>query len=294
MTINLQEITALEAQGYLNHSIAPRPICFASTIDKAGNVNLSPFSFFNMFSYAPPIVIFAPVHRMRNNTTKHTLENVTEVPEVVINIVTYDMVQQTSLSSCEFPKGTDEFIKAGFTKEQSLLVKPPRVKESPVQLECKVLEIKSLGAGAGAGDLVIAEIMMIHLHDEILNEEKKIDQNKLDLVGRLGGNWYTRANASTIFEVDKPNSKIGIGVDGLPASIRQSKILCGNDLGQLANVTAIPDVTLSFDDDHLKNIIQYYSLNTDEMEKELHLYAKKLLTNGNVDNAWQVLLAGDI
>lgn len=290
MTINISESKAADVNSYLQHAIAPRPICFASTIDKDGNVNLSPFSFFNMFSYIPPIIVFSPVHRMRNNTTKHTLQNVTAIPEVVINIVTYDMVQQVSLSSCEFPHGTDEFIKAGFTKEPSVLIKPPRVKESPVQLECKVIEIKPLGAGGGAGDLVIAEVMMIHVNDEILNDDKKIDQQKLDLVGRMGGNWYTRANAHSIFEVEKPNTNVGIGVDALPTSIRESKILTGNNLGQLGNIHELPFVNPAFDDDKLKNIIQYYSINPDDMEKELHYYAKDLLDAGKVAEAWQVLL----
>ncbi|CAN5716014.1 flavin reductase family protein [soil metagenome] len=291
MTINISESKAADVNSYLQHAIAPRPICFASTIDKDGNVNLSPFSFFNMFSYVPPVVVFSPVHRMRNNTTKHTLQNVTAIPEVVINIVTYDMVQQVSLSSCEFPLGTDEFIKAGFTKIPSVLITPPRVKESPVQLECKVIEIKPLGTGGGAGDLVIAEVLMIHVSDKILNDEKKIDQQKLDLVGRMGGNWYTRANAHSIFEVEKPNTNLGIGVDALPKSIRESKILTGNNLGQLGNMHELPFVNPAFDDDKLKNIILYYSINPDEMEKELHYYAKELLDTGKVTAAWQVLLA---
>ncbi|MEO6229583.1 MAG: flavin reductase family protein [Ferruginibacter sp.] len=290
MTINISESKAADVNSYLQHAIAPRPICFASTIDKDGNVNLSPFSFFNMFSYVPPIVVFSPVHRMRNNTTKHTLQNVIAIPEVVINIVTYNMVQQVSLSSCEFPQATDEFIKAGFTKIPSLLITPPRVKESPVQLECKVIEIKPLGTGGGAGDLVIAEVLMIHVDDEVLNDEKKIDQRKLDLVGRMGGNWYTRANAGSIFEVEKPNTNLGIGVDALPKSIRESRILTGNNLGQLGNIHELPFVNPAFDDDKLKNIIQYYSINPDEMEKELHYYAKDLLDAGKVTEAWQVLL----
>jgi flavin reductase (DIM6/NTAB) family NADH-FMN oxidoreductase RutF len=291
MTIDLSTIAPFDAQNYLQHAIAPRPICFASTVDAAGNVNLSPFSFFNLFSSNPPILIFSPARRVRNNSIKHTLENVLEVPEVVINIVTYDMVQQMSLSSCEYPKGTNEFIKSGFTPIASDIVQPPRVKESPVQMECKVIEVKPLGTEGGAGNLVIAEVLIMHIDDAILNEAGKIDQRKLDLVSRLGGNWYARANAQTIFEVDKPNIQLGIGIDALPETIRKSTILTGNHLGQLGNVTQMPLVDPSFSDDTLKNIIQYYSINPDEMEKELHRYAATLLNDGKITEAWQILLA---
>jgi flavin reductase (DIM6/NTAB) family NADH-FMN oxidoreductase RutF len=291
LTLDLKNISTVDAQNFLQHAIAPRPVCFASTIDKEGNVNLSPFSFFNLFSCNPPIVIFSPARRVRDNTTKHSLENILEVPEVVVNIVTYDMVQQTSLSSCEFPKGTDEFLKAGFTPEPSQRIRPPRVKESPVQLECKVIEVKPLGTEGGAGNLVIAEVLLMHINESILNETGRIDQRKLDLVARLGGNWYSRANADTLFEVEKPNLQLGIGVDALPESIRNSGILTGNNLGQLANVHELPFVDAAFTDDRLKNIIQYYSINPDDMEKELHNYAKALLEEGKVREAWQVLLA---
>jgi flavin reductase (DIM6/NTAB) family NADH-FMN oxidoreductase RutF len=290
-TIDLKDIKAIEIQNYLQAAIAPRPICFASTIDKEGNVNLSPFSFFNMFSSKPPIVVFSPARRARDNTTKHTLENVLEVPEVVVNIVSYDMVQQASLSSCEYPKGTDEFIKAGFTKEPSVLIKPPRVKESPVQLECKVIEVKPLGTEGGAGVLVIAEVMLMHINENILDETGHIDQRKLDLVARLGTHWYARVNKDSIFEVEKPHHKLGIGVDALPENIKTSKYLSGNDLGQLANLNEMPIIDPAFEDDKLKQIIQYYSINPDEMEKELHLYAKELLDKRKVNEAWQVLLA---
>lgn len=291
MIFDLNQLKTTEKQYYLQHIIAPRPICFASTIDKEGNVNLSPFSFFNMFSSNPPIVIFSPARRVRDNTTKHTLQNVLQVPEVVINIVTYDMVQQASLASCEYPKGTDEFIKAGFTKEPATLITPPMVKESKAKLECKVLEIKSLGEEGGAGQLVICEILRLHLDDSLVTEDKKLDQTKLELVARLGGDWYCRVSKENLFMVPKPNVQLGVGVDSLPESIRYSTILTGNQLGKLANVHEMPVIQPSFDDEHLKNIVQYFSVNPGEMEKELHAYAAKLLDQGKIAEAWQVLLA---
>lgn len=290
MVLDLAQLSTAEKQYYLQHVIAPRPICFASTIDKDGKVNLSPFSFFNMFSSNPPVVVFSPSRRVRDNTTKHTLQNVLEVPEVVINIVSYNMVQQASLSSCEFPKGVDEFIKSGFTKEPATIVRPPMVKESKAKMECKVLEIKSLGEQGGAGNLVICEILRMHIDDDLLDENKNLDQTKLEHVARLGGDWYCHISKENLFKVPKPNIKLGIGFDALPESIRHSKVLTGNHLGQLANVHEMPGVQPSFDDEHLKNIIQYFSINPDEMEKELHQYAARLLNEGRVDDAWQVLL----
>ena len=291
MIINLKDIKPADVQNYLQHAIAPRPICFASTIDKAGNVNLSPFSFFNLFSSNPPVVIFSPARRVRDNTTKHSLQNVLEVPEVVINIVDYDMVQQTSLASCEFAKETNEFIKAGFTEEKATLVTPPMVKESKIKLECKVLEVKPLGTEGGAGNLVICEVLCMHIDESILDEHNKIDQTKLHHVARLGGDWYAKIDETNLFKVAKPNTQLGIGVDTLPESIRKSNILTANNLGQLANVHEMPFVDPAFHDDKLKNIIQYYSINPDEMDKELHHYAKELLDAGKVNEAWQVLLA---
>lgn len=293
MTFDLHDLTPAEKQYYLQHVVAPRPVCFASTIDREGNVNLSPFSFFNLFSSNPPIVVFSPARRVRDNTTKHTLQNVVEVSEVVINIVTYDMVQQMSLSSCEYPKGTDEFIKAGFTKEAATMVKPPMVKESKAKLECKVIEVKSLGETGGAGQLVICEVLKIHIDDSLLNEEKKFDQAGLELVARLGGDWYCRVSKNNLFVVPKPNVKLGIGIDALPESVRHSKLLTGNHLGMLANVHEMPVVQTSFDDDHLKNIFQYYSINPTDMEREVHSYAAKLLDENKVQEAWQVLLAAE-
>ncbi len=291
MFLNLKELTTVDVQNYLQHAIAPRPICFASTIDKEGNINLSPFSFFNLFSSNPPVVVFSPARRVRDNTTKHTLQNVQEVPEVVINIVDFDMVQQTSLASCEFPKQVNEFTKAGFTEEKATMVSPPMVKESKIKLECRVLEIKPLGDKAGAGNLVICEVLCMHIDESILDENKKVDQQKIHHVARLGGDWYTKVDEHSLFKVTKPNVQLGIGLDALPDNIRSSTILSGNNLGQLGNVHEMPFIDPSFEDEKLKNIIQYYSINPDEMEKELHRYAKELLDNGKITEAWQVLLA---
>ncbi|HMX79015.1 MAG TPA: flavin reductase family protein [Ferruginibacter sp.] len=291
MFIQLKDLKTADVQNYLQHAIAPRPVCFASTVDKAGQVNLSPFSFFNLFSSNPPVVIFSPARRVRDNTTKHSLENVLEVPEVVINIVDYDMVQQTSLSSCEYPKGVNEFVKAGFTEEKATMVTPPMVKESKVKMECRVLEVKPLGTEGGAGNLVICEVLCMHIDDSILDENKKIDQTKLHHVARLGGDWYCKVDEQNLFKVTKPNTQLGIGVDALPESIRNSRILTGNNLGQLANVHEMPFVDPAFSDDRLKNIVQYYAINPDDMDKELHRYAKELLDAGKVNEAWQVLLA---
>lgn len=290
MIIDLEDISPALRQNYLQYAIAPRPICFASTIDKDGNVNLSPFSFFNMFSTHPPVVIFSPARRIRDNSTKHTLQNVMEVPEVVINIVDYSMVQQTSLASCEFPKNTSEFIKAGFTPEPATIIMPPMVKESKVKMECRVLEIKHLGTEGGAGNLVICEVIRMHIDESILDENKMIDHLKLHHIARLGGDWYCVVNESNLFKVPKPNIKLGIGIDVLPLSVRTSKILTGNNLGQLANVHDMPVIDPAFDDDTVKSIIQYYSVSPDEMETELHTYAKTLLDKGMVQEAWQVLL----
>lgn len=295
LTLTLKELSVTERQNWLQHAIAPRPIAFASTIDKNGNVNLSPFSFFNLFSSNPPIVVFSPARRVRDNSIKHTLENLYEIPEVAINICDEAMVQQMSLASCEFAKGIDEFTKAGFTKIQSTSIKPPLVKEAKVKMECVVTDIKPLGTAGGAGNLVIAEVICIHIDEAILNEQKNmIDQRKLHHIARLGGNWYCRVDETNLFEVPKPNTKLGIGVDALPKSIMQSKVLTGNNLGMLANTDEIPTIDAAFEDERLKNIFQYYALTPDEMEQELHLYAKELLDAGDVNAAWQVLLSGNV
>jgi len=293
MILDLNDLGPASRQNYLQHAVAPRPICFASTIDAGGRVNLSPFSFFNIFSSTPPILIFSPARRVRDNTTKHSLQNVQQVPEVVINIVDYDMVQQVSLASCEYPKDVNEFMKAGFTQEPATLVRPPMVKESKVKIECRVLEIKVLGNQGGSGNLVICEALRMHVNDSILDENKMIDQRRLNHVARLGGNWYCKVDERNLFLVEKPNTELGVGIDALPEHIRNSSILSGNDLGQLANVREIPAVDPSFDDETLRSIFQYYTVNPEEMEKELHTYARKLLEKGAVNDAWQVLLALD-
>ncbi len=286
MILNLQQLNTIDKQHYLQHIIAPRPICFASTINKAGQVNLSPFSFFNLFSTDPAIVVFSPSRRVRDNTIKHTLENVLEIPEVAISIVDYDMVQQTSLASCEYGKDTSEFDKAGFTMESAQLIKPPLVKESKAKMECKVLEVKSLGDKGGAGNLVICEVLRIHLDESIVDANGRIDQRKLKHVARLGGNWYCRVDETNLFEVEKPNVKLGIGFDALPQSIRTSKVLTGNDLGILANVEILPQQQPDFSDQHFDQLL----LNTGDRLEAIHRYAAHLIATGKIAAAWQVLL----
>jgi len=284
------EIKTAQLHAYLLGSVAPRPICFASTIDSNGRSNLSPFSFFNVFGSKPPILIFSPARRVRDNSIKHTLENVYDTKEVVINIVNYNIVQQMNLASCEYPKNTDEFVKAGFTPVKSDIVKPFRVKESPVQLECKVLQVIETGQEGGAANLIICEMLCMHIDDNVLDEQGQIDPNKIDLVARMGGDYYCRASGSAIFEVHKPNVELGVGVDALPASIRHSKILTGNNLGMLGNVTNIPIVSAETEDEQLVQILKTYTHDEDAKKEALHQYAKELLDAGNVNKAWQVLL----
>lgn len=286
MILDLQQLSTIDKQYYLQHIIAPRPICFASTIDKAGQVNLSPFSFFNLFSTDPAIVVFSPSRRVRDNTIKHTLENVLEVPEVAISIVDYDMVQQTSLASCEYGKDISEFDKAGFTMQPSQLIKPPLVKESKAKMECKVLEVKPLGDKGGAGNLVICEVLCIHLDERIVDGNGRIDQRKLKHVARLGGNWYCKIDETNLFEVEKPNVKLGIGFDTLPESIRNSKVLSGNDLGILANVEVLPQQQPEFSDIHFEQLLA----NTNNRLATIHQYAADLIVAGKIAEAWQVLL----
>jgi flavin reductase (DIM6/NTAB) family NADH-FMN oxidoreductase RutF len=284
LTINPKDVAIPVLQSYLTHAIAPRPIAFVSTIDKDGKVNLSPFSFFNSFSANPPILIFSPARSGRTNTTKHTHDNVVEVPEAVINMVSYEMVHQTSLSSIEYPKGVNEFIKAGFTMQPSEVVKPPRVKESPVQIECKVREVIELGKYAGSGNLVICEVLLIHVSELVMNDKNQIDQNKLNLVGRAGANWYVRAFGSSLFEVAKPIATQGIGVDALPEKIRNSRILTGNNLGQLGNVEKIPthEEVQEYKTTFLKEVVS---------ETQIHTLAKQLLEAGKVQEGWKTLLS---
>jgi flavin reductase (DIM6/NTAB) family NADH-FMN oxidoreductase RutF len=292
-TIIIESLSIAELHNYLNHAVAPRPICFASTIDGEGNVNLSPFSYFNVFSVNPPICVFSPSRRVRDNTTKHTLENIKEVPECVINIVNYDMVQQVSLASVEYAKGVNEFVKAGFTELASEVVRPPRVAESPIQLECMVKDVIALGDGPGAGNLVIAEIKRIHLSDDILDADGKIVQHKVDHVARLGGDWYCRITADNLFKVAKPVSTVGIGVDALPKAIRSSNVLTGNNLGQLGNVERLPtdqDIEIYSQTGDIKELLDATIGDSQTRDIQLHLKAKQLLDAGRVVEAWMVLL----
>ena len=293
LTLHIKDLTIPELHNYLQYAIAPRPICFASTVDRKGNVNLSPFSFFNLFGTNPPTCVFSPSRRVRGNTTKHTLDNILEVPECVINIVTYDMVQQTSLASVEYAKGVNEFIKSGFTSIPSELVRPPRVAESPVQLECAVKEVKALGDGPGAGNLVIAEIKLMHIDEKILDEEGKIDQLKLEHVARLGGDWYCRVNKENLFKVAKPVRTMGIGVDAIPYAIRNSKVLTGNNLGQLGNVEELPTdeaIKAYSQSAEIKEILDATIGDSQTREMQLHTKAGNLLGEGRVEEAWRVLL----
>lgn len=287
MIIDPKTIPVNKLQGYLQGTVSPRPIAFVSSIDKEGNVNLSPFSFFNMFSMNPPILVFSPSRRVRDNTTKHTLQNVLDVPEVVINIVTYSMVQQASLASVEFPKGVNEFYKAGFTEVPSLKVKPPRVSESPVSFECKVNQVISLGSEGGAGNLVVCEVILAHVKEEVFDASGKIDPNKLDAVARMGGDYYCRANGENIFTVPKPTDKVSIGVDQIPSTIRNSTVLTGNDLGILGSALSLPDnQTLKL----FKSSPEYQSL-TKQDKESIHALAKQHLREGRVEEAWKILLA---
>jgi len=269
-TIIPSDISAVQLQQVMQTAIAPRPIALASTINAKGEINLSPFSFFNMFSTVPPVVIISPSRRVRDNTTKHTLENLKEIPELVIGNVNFEMVQQVSLASTEYEDGINEFIKSGLTMKPADIVKPPLIAESPVNFECKVLEIKSLGELGGAGNLVIAEIVKIHINEKYLDENGNLDQKQLDLVARLGGNFYSRNNEDNIFEVPKPLVTKGIGYDQLPNEIKQSHIFTGNDLGMLANVEILPSGHFS-------------------SEKDVHLLAQNYLKNNEIENAWNVL-----
>jgi flavin reductase (DIM6/NTAB) family NADH-FMN oxidoreductase RutF len=293
LSIDPKSIPTPQLHAYLLGAIGPRPIAFASTVDENGNPNLAPFSFFNVFSANPPILIFSPARSGRSNTTKDTYNNVKKVAEVVINVVNYDMVHQMSLASSPYPAGTDEFIKSGFTKIASDTVKPFRVAESPVQFECKVNQVVELGTEGGAGNLIICEVTKIHIHDAVLDANGKIDQHKIDLVSRMGGNWYCRADKNSMFEIEKPITTCGIGYDQLPTDILSSKILTKNDLGHLAGIEELPNETDVNEYKLLELSEIFVSLedNQNELELELHKRAKELLKVNKLTEAWLTLLA---
>lgn len=288
LTIDPKDIPVSELFGHLTGAVGPRPIAFASTVDKDGNVNLAPFSFFNVFGANPPILVYSPSRSGRDNTTKNTLDNVLEVAECTVNMVNYAMVQQMSLASTAYAKGVNEFVKAGLTELASETVTPPRVAESPVQFECKVIEVKALGDQGGAGNLVICEILKMHIDKNILTDAGAIDPLKIDQVSRMGANWYSRAKEG-LFEVPKPIAKTGIGVDQIPENIRLSDILTGNDLGMLGNVEQLPTQaqidTFIASDAHIKELVK----TGDELV--IHKKAQELLAQKNVNNAWKILLA---
>lgn len=288
ISIEPKEVSPVKLQGYLQGSVGPRPIAFASTVDKNGNPNLSPFSFFNVFSTNPPILIFSPSRRVRDNTVKHTLLNAEATREVVINVVNFDIVQQASLSSTEYADGVNEFLKSGLTQIPSDIVKPYRVAESPVQFECKVNEIISLGTEGGAGNLIICEVVKMHISEEILDENGAIDQYKVDLVSRMGGNWYSRANKG-LFEVPKPLTTLGIGVDMIPDFIRESPVFDGNDLGMLGNVESLP--TSEEIDIFVKENFAVKGVLSSADEENVHQKAKEYLESQDAISAWKVLLA---
>ena len=293
LTLNPKDIATGKLHAYLLSAVAPRPIAFASTINQDGTSNLSPFSFYNVFSSNPPIAIFSPARRVRDNTTKHTLDNVKHTPQVVLNAVNYDIVQQMSLSSTEYPYGINEFEKAGLTPVASELVKPFRVKESPVQLECKVNEVIALGEQGGAGNLIVCEILLVHIKESILDELGRIDQHKIDLVGRLGGDWYSRNSGNALFEVPKPLSALGIGVDAIPANIRNSNILSGNDLGKLGNVEKMPsniDIATYNQSPEFILVSQEFKFKQNG-ESARHEAAKYFLNKNDSNTAWKILLS---
>lgn len=288
VSITPKEISPLKLQGYLQSSVGPRPIAFASTMDKNGNPNLSPFSFFNVFSANPPILVFSPARRVRDNSIKHTLINCDATKEVVINVVNYTIVQQMSLSSTEYPEGVNEFLKSGLTMLPSEIVKPFRVAESPVQFECKVNQIISLGTEGGAGNLIICEVVKLHIDESVLDENGNIDQYKIDLVSRMGGNWYSRANQG-LFEIPKPLTTLGIGVDNIPEFIKESPIFSGNDLGMLGNVESLP--TTEEINIFVKENIQVKGVLSSADEEKVQLKAKEFLNKQDALSAWKVLLA---
>jgi flavin reductase (DIM6/NTAB) family NADH-FMN oxidoreductase RutF len=292
LSINPKELPIPQLHGYLLGAVGPRPIAFASTIDEEGNPNLAPFSFFNVFSANPPIMVFSPARSGRTNETKDTFKNVKKIKEVVINIVDYKMVHQMSLASSPYAPNVDEFEKAGFTKLKSDTIRPFRVAESPVQFECVVNEVVELGQEGGAGNLVICEVKRIHIKESIMDDDGKIDQHKIDLVSRMGGNWYCRANESSMFEIKKPITTRGIGMDKIPTDILNSTILSGNDLGQLGGIEVLPNETDV--NEHklieLSDLFMEYEDDQPKLELELHKLAKEQLNNDKLEEAWKTLL----
>jgi len=293
LTIDPKEIPVPKLHHYLLGAVGPRPIAFASTVDADGNDNLAPFSFFNVFSANPPIMIFSPARSGRTNETKDTYNNVKVIPEVVINVVNYDIVQQMSLASSPFAPGVSEFEKAGFTALASETIRPKRVAESPVQFECKVIEVKELGDQGGAGNLIFCEVTKIHINEAVLDENGSIDQHKIDLVSRMGGNWYCRADQNSMFEIMKPITSVGIGFDGLPSDILKSSILTGNDLGQLAGIEELPNETDVNEYKLIELSDLFVSLEDEpiQLENALHTKAKELLKENKLEDAWMTLLA---
>ena len=287
------EINPGKLHAYLLGGVAPRPIAFASTVDSLGNVNLAPFSYFNVFSANPPVLIFSPARRGRDNTTKHTYENVLDVPEVVVNMVDFETVHACSLASTEYAKGVNEFQKSGLTEVASDLIKPPRVLESPASFECKVLRVDSFGDNPGAGQLVVCEIIKMHFRNDILNSESVPDPEKIDLVGRCGGNYYVRASGDALFEVPKPLANLGIGVDNISEDIRLSTVLTGRHLAMLGNIEVLPDET-DVNDYKLMELSEIFLELQDDgsaLELKLHEHAANLLDNGDVNGAWKTLLS---
>jgi flavin reductase (DIM6/NTAB) family NADH-FMN oxidoreductase RutF len=288
LSISPKDVSPLKLQGYLQSSVGPRPIAFASTVDQNGNPNLSPFSFFNVFSSNPPILVFSPARRVRDNTIKHTLINCEATKEVVINVVNFDIVQQMSLSSTEYADGVNEFLKSGLTMLPSEIVKPFRVAESPVQFECKVNQIISLGTEGGAGNLIICEVVKLHIDESILDENGNIDQHKIDLVSRMGANWYSRSNLG-LFEIPKPLATMGIGVDQIPDFVKESPVFSGNDLGMLGNVENLPsseEINIFVNEN-----IQVKGVLSSADEMKVHQKAKEFLNKQDALSAWKILLA---
>lgn len=292
-TIDPTSISQPDLHSILLTAVAPRPICFASTIDKEGKVNLSPYSFFNVFSSNPPVMIFSPSRSGRNNSLKHSHQNIKEVPEVVINVVNHPIVEQMSLSSTAYEKGVNEFVKSGLTEVASEKVRPPRVGEAPVSFECTVTDVIELADTPGAGNLILAKVELIHINEHYFDDDGKLNTQKLDLVGRMGGSWYIRANGNSLFEIPKPIRTKGIGVDQLPNGIRNSTILTGNNLGRLGNLETLPngeEVTAIKMDDEVRMLSKKVGGNLKKLLLQLHWLAQKVLETGDTRKAMCILM----